>query len=232
VRVPLALLRRSRWAGLAGIIVSLGVLGLPFLASEDPHDGRFTVLVVLTPIVFWMLARSTFSTLAGARAAATTPEFERQIDLFDLRPHFVAGRTGLRLALVWLTGTATSVMVLPATGFSPLLIALNVGGIAVAVAAFLMPVRQLQHQIRASKRVALDLVQRDLAPALEAHARGEPERAGHLADLLALRAHLENVREWPFDNTTLRRFALYTLLPLGSWIGGALVERIIALAIG
>jgi hypothetical protein len=32
------------------------------------------------------------------------------------------------------------------------------------------------------------------------------------------------VHEWPFDVSTLARFAAFLLLPLGSWLGGALVE--------
>jgi len=35
------------------------------------------------------------------------------------------------------------------------------------------------------------------------------------------------VREWPFDASTLVRFGLYLLIPLGSWAGGAFVERVI-----
>jgi hypothetical protein len=30
---------------------------------------------------------------------------------------------------------------------------------------------------------------------------------------------------WPFDAPIRLRFTLFLLLPLGSWLGGALVER-------
>jgi hypothetical protein len=33
--------------------------------------------------------------------------------------------------------------------------------------------------------------------------------------------------EWPFDASTFRRFGLYLMIPLGSWMGAALVERLI-----
>jgi len=36
---------------------------------------------------------------------------------------------------------------------------------------------------------------------------------------------IENQRNWPFENSILVRFALYLLIPLGSWLGGAFVER-------
>ena len=52
----------------------------------------------------------------------------------------------------------------------------------------------------------------------------------HLTALLALEARIENVREWPLDLSTVVRFAFYLALPLGSWLGGALVERGLDLA--
>ncbi len=52
-----------------------------------------------------------------------------------------------------------------------------------------------------------------------------------MANLLALRQHLSEIREWPFDASTLRRLALYLLIPLVSWSGGALVERLIDAAL-
>jgi hypothetical protein len=35
------------------------------------------------------------------------------------------------------------------------------------------------------------------------------------------------VRDWPFDASVLLRFVLYLLIPLGSWVAGALVERFV-----
>jgi hypothetical protein len=33
--------------------------------------------------------------------------------------------------------------------------------------------------------------------------------------------------EWPFGGSTLLRFALYTGIGLGSWLGAAFVERLL-----
>ena len=38
---------------------------------------------------------------------------------------------------------------------------------------------------------------------------------------------VESVREWPLGAPALLRFALYLLIPVGSWAGGAMVERAI-----
>jgi hypothetical protein len=51
------------------------------------------------------------------------------------------------------------------------------------------------------------------------------DAARRLPGLLAFEARIEAAREWPFDAATLRRFGIVLLLPLVSWLGGALVER-------
>ena len=46
-----------------------------------------------------------------------------------------------------------------------------------------------------------------------------------IAEITAYQNVIENIRNWPFDSPTLLRFTLYLMIPLGSWLGGALVER-------
>ena len=53
----------------------------------------------------------------------------------------------------------------------------------------------------------------------------DPSRVGRLADLVAYRGLVADFREWPIDVPGVLRFALFLLLGLGSWLGGALVER-------
>ena len=48
---------------------------------------------------------------------------------------------------------------------------------------------------------------------------------GNLEALIAWEARVEAVNEWTLDASVFTRFALYLLIPLGSWAGGALVER-------
>jgi hypothetical protein len=46
-------------------------------------------------------------------------------------------------------------------------------------------------------------------------------------EVVAYKQIVDGVREWPFDTSTLLRFAIYLLIPLASWSGGAVVERMI-----
>lgn len=42
---------------------------------------------------------------------------------------------------------------------------------------------------------------------------------------------IESAREWPIDAANVLRFIGYLLLGLGSWLGGAVVERILDTAL-
>ncbi len=62
--------------------------------------------------------------------------------------------------------------------------------------------------------------------------RGDPDTrsiddAQHLQADLALEGRLTEVSEWPFDAGSYGRVALYVTLGLGSWVGAALVERLL-----
>ena len=52
-----------------------------------------------------------------------------------------------------------------------------------------------------------------------------------LADLLAYREFVRSVSEWPFDAPMRARYLLYVAIPLGSWLGGAFVERMLDVAL-
>ena len=51
-------------------------------------------------------------------------------------------------------------------------------------------------------------------------------------DLLQFRTRVEAPSTWPFGSGTGLRLALYGVIPIGSSIGGDLVERLIDAAIG
>ena len=51
-----------------------------------------------------------------------------------------------------------------------------------------------------------------------------------LANLVAYRSLVESTREWPFGLPAQARFALFAAIGAGSWVGGALVERLLGAA--
>ncbi len=94
--------------------------------------------------------------------------------------------------------------------------------------AFFLTIRGVHRSRAAAKQEVLEQVN---ARIREASARllegGEPRGSSDLADLVAFHDYLERVREWPLGAPTLLRGALIAALAVGSWLGGALVERLL-----
>ena len=99
---------------------------------------------------------------------------------------------------------------------------------AALLGGLVLPLLGARRRIRRAKTEKLTDLRQSLREAEEdlAAGRGAPQ-PGRVADLVALEQRIDSVREWPFDSSTVLRFALYLLIPLGSWAGGALVERAI-----
>jgi len=91
-----------------------------------------------------------------------------------------------------------------------------------------LPLLGVRSVIRAERERELAWCDAELRSARDALKSGvEPAGAGRFAEVSAYRSRIEQVSDWPLDAPSFVRFALYLLLPLGSWIGGALVERVV-----
>jgi hypothetical protein len=167
---------------------------------------------------------------------------ERQVtfDLLDLAPLSPLTHHGLRIVLLSAIIVAALVIVFsrsvtPALG-SPMTATLLgcLWAVLLAAAAFLLPVRGLRRQIRARKAEELAQLRDEIRRNRELVAKpgaDSAEAGARLPALLAFEKRIESVREWPFDAPTLTRFFLYVAIPIGSWIGGALVERLLGAAL-
>ena len=227
---------RSRVAGLVGAVGILVVLqwaGDPLVDAAGRLDPRFVWSVPLTPLLLFLMIRAGYFTASGTRDRANDglriPAGE--IDLLDMHSHLVEGRVGLRLALVWIVGSTIGSLMFFDRNVAQAIVPLVLASVAVGVFALMMPVRRLHNRIRDAKARELARVGAELSAARD-DAIGGDGADGRLADLLAYRAYLEDVREWPFDNSTVARFFLYMLIPLGGWLGGALVERLVERVLG
>ena len=139
-------------------------------------------------------------------------------------------RTGLRSALLWLVGTSLAVTLLLDVNAPWIVLAVLAMTTGLALAALLLPSRGLHERLRAARDAELRWVRGEIASARAAlgACRDQPdarEETSRLPALLAWETRVERMSAWPFDATSLFRFALLLLVPLGSWLGGALVER-------
>ena len=226
----------ARTAGLLGMLIApitaLIVDRDPGLYLQPGYWGPETGFAWLVgSFVGWNLGGFLYETLAYARRFSDLALRVDRIDLVDLRPLAPFARQGLRAALLWLVLISLlSVNALDVTWFG-VVAAIALAG---ATAALVLPVRGVHLCLRRTKNVELERVNAalrgDLAPlAASGIAAHHPNLS--LSDLLTYRAFVESVREWPFDAPTIFRFALYLVIPLGSWLGGALVERLLGAAL-
>jgi len=103
------------------------------------------------------------------------------------------------------------------------------------LAAFLLPLFGAHRRIRELKHAELARVRdaiREAHAHTFAHSAAERPGGGRLADLVSYEARIAGVGEWPIDTSTLLRFALYLAIGLGSWVGAAVVERVLETALG
>ena len=157
-----------------------------------------------------------------------------RVDLFEARALLPFARQGLRSAvpgLIFVTFLAPNLV---DRGFWFAIIGFGGMMLALSAASLLLPVRGVRLRLQAAKRDELDR--------LNAALRGEPGALQgsplanrpelSVADLLAYRRFVESVPEWPIDAGTLGRIGIYVGIPLLSWVGAALVERGLDVAIG
>jgi hypothetical protein len=228
---------RERWtAGLLGIA---GALLLPLLAE----GGEFIYRpATWTPEVFWHRVTAPFiGWWSGQLILAMVAESARfsalavrlpALDLLDLRPLAPFARQGLANVLAGVLLIGILALFLLESGFGSMIAIVGAFDLAVCAVGLLLPVRGAHLRIRAAKQEELDWLRPRLRAARAGlAAEGQGGREG-LADLLAWQRHVESLPDWPFDAPTLWRAALYLLIPLGSWAGGAVVERVVDALLG
>jgi hypothetical protein len=182
----------------------------------------------------WNLGGFIYAILGYSRRFSGLARRIHPIDLLDLRPLEPFGRQGLRSVLLMVIALSLSAMNATDRAFAAQILGVAAVVVVAGTLAFLLPARGVRARIREAKQAELER--------LNAAIRGDPSMLSgsliaaraeevDLADLMAYRTYVESVREWPFDTPTLVRFVLYLAIPLGSWLGGALVERLLGAAL-
>jgi hypothetical protein len=159
---------------------------------------------------------------------------EIRIDLLDLHPLAPYARRGLRSALYWLLGSSIASLLFLRFGFLWIHVFILIGTLGVGVFAMLQSLKGVHLRLQEEKRNELGALRAAIRSA-----RGEvlgdgpaaADAAARLPGLLALESRIEGVSTWPFDVSTFLRFSALGLLAIGSWLGGAIIERLLGLAV-
>lgn len=220
-------------AGLIGVAIMMLV---PYVVRPVPESvwnpARWSAEVawhrILGPIVGWWMGWLVYAVFFVSKRLSRLASRLSSVDLFDLTLLAPFTRQGLTNALLTIGFVSISSLLLIESGMGSVEAGLGVLTVFVAGGALVMPVRGVRRRIKQAKDAELmwiDTELRDHKQALRGSLHGR--RVGELADLVAYRGLVLGAPEWPFTTTTYIRFALYLLIPLGSWAAGAVVEGIV-----
>jgi len=177
-----------------------------------------------TVFFVWWLGCFSYVTVAESLRLSRLSDNIDSLDLLELRRYQPLVRQGLTNALL-VIGT---VSVLSLLGIESRYWLVLVGFwfifTALALVGMMLPLRGMRRKIRAAKKKELEWCRQGLKASRDSLRCGAAERQS-IAEFMAYKTMIEDIRNWPFDNPTLVRFTLYLLIPLGSWLGGAFVER-------
>lgn len=233
--------RSSRVVGVAGslafvVLFLLVPLDFEVYARRDYWTFESALAWLVVPLTGWMMARLAHALIFDARCVSRMAADLRRIDLIDLGPLAPFVQHGLRSALLvilllaigltGLVGQQPSVLLHAILNFTALF--------GVGVAALVLPVVGVRGRIREEKHAQLATLRSRINADRQTILAGGPELdrvAARLPGLVSLEARLDAVREWPFDVSSLLRFAFYMAIGLGSWLGAAAVERLLDFAL-
>ena len=216
--------------GLANVlIIGVGVTNVTTPATTDPWDmSGWTYDVywhrVTTAFFVWWIACACYVVVVeSARLSKVSDSFE-SVDLLDLTSYEPLVRQGLVNALVVIGGISVVSLLGVESRYGSVLAILWISSVLLAWVGLMLPLRGIRKKIRTAKDLELAWCRQALISARE-NLKSGSDKNHDISEIAAYKATIESIRNWPFDNPTLVRFALYLLIPLGSWLGGALVER-------
>ncbi|MDJ0750694.1 MAG: hypothetical protein QNJ11_14500 [Woeseiaceae bacterium] len=173
--------------------------------------------------VYWIGCFSYAIVVESARLSRMSIGIET-MDLLDMRPYTPLIRQGLTNALLVIGMVSVLSLLGVESRYWPALIGFWITFTVLAWTGLMLPLRGIRRKFKAAKRRELEWCGTRLSACRDALKSDSSDRLS-IADTLAYKTMIEGLRTWPFDNSTLIRFSLYLLIPLGSWLGGALVER-------
>ena len=226
-------------------VTILGLVGGVAVAILDPTlydlnrdlartDPRYLVFVLQNVLFAVLGSRLCAAEIHMTRAYARLGE-QVEVDLFDQSILLVFARKGLRSVVVWvLISSALSMFwVLDSAGQANVVVA--IGLLALVTVALVAPTRGVHLRIAAVKATELarvtEAIRLERAATLAPRCADAPPEDARLGNLIQYQEFVKSIREWPFDVSIVARSVLLIVLGVGSWLGGAVVERLLGLAL-
>jgi hypothetical protein len=197
-------------------------------------DPLMTWSILRNVLLFGIYAQTIDIDITVARRLSRIGERWARVDLLDLSPLAPLTRRGLRSVLLWVVLTILISLFFLTPEFPDIPAGALILILAVAVATLLLPVVGVHRRILETKQTELERVRAEIRS--ERDAVLQPRGGGgasdaRLSNLIAYETRIASVNTWPFDVSTLLRFSLYVALGIGSWLGGAMVERLLGVVL-
>jgi hypothetical protein len=227
------------------IITSLGLVGGFVLVFIDPSlyagtekslgDPRFLWTLFRLPLFTWLVCTLIVFDLKATYAYLDLGRNFVKVDLLDVQSLDPFAHRGLQSALTWIIFSIIFSLFWLGDSASQQNIRLIIVLSLMATTGFAVPLLGVHAKIKAAKYLELDRLRDEIrnersvvTDKLSSAQSSNPK----LANLITYYHLIEQVREWPIDAANLIKFFIYTIIGLGSWLGGAVVERLLDNSLG
>ena len=216
------------FVGVASYLV-MGVGATYMTTVSDPWDWQGWNYDVYwqratTVLMTWWMGCLFYVMVVESTRLSRLSDAITSLDLLDLLPYRPLIRQGLTNALLVVGMVSALSLLLVESRYGLMVLGAWAIFVTFAWMGLMFPLRGIRGKIGVAKDQELDWCRQALKTARDELRSGAGKQRS-IAEIIAYKSVIENIRNWPFDNPTLTRFALYLLIPLGSWFGGAFVER-------
>lgn len=224
------------------MVVPAGVVGcLVFIALFHiiPNPGYYIIqpwnwslnyaaVIAASSLVGWWMGRLSFELIDTALHLTTMAKRLPKLNLLDTAAFKPFAQQGVQSALliVILMSITSHLAVNPGKTIVGAIAFMCVMSV-LTVIALIFPVRGIHRRLQARKNEELGAIRMQIRSEQEKLCIGSDRDTSRLLALLAMETRIERVSEWPFDVGSISRFLFYLFLGLGSWVGAAVVERLL-----
>jgi hypothetical protein len=190
--------------------------------------SEWLILYVLIAGGLWsgVLGLGVFSSIASIRLFSRLQLHKLNINIFDLKPLVPIGHWSLGIAMVFIGGSALSLLFFPHLTPNVETLILYSMLILTPVLVFFLNMLSTRQTLVAAKKQKLDMARDNLAAASraleQAGTKGLTEQTKAQLDSIAAwvtyEKRVKEVPEWPHTSEIRRNLALSTLLPIAVWI--------------
>jgi hypothetical protein len=231
----------TRPAGYLGKTFKLGgiILGILYVfidpsltmgAEQSLSNPAFLWPLLRTPLFVWLIFTLIVADLNATRTYLHMGRNLIRVDLLDVQSLSPFARRGLRSSFTWIVCSIIFSLFWVGDTASRQNLSLFVTLLLMATGAFVFPLIGVRDKILLVKHQELERLRGEIRVERETLNSGKSTDSPpgpRLANLIAYYQLIEQAREWPIDGANLLRFFMYLLIGLGSWLGSAIVERLL-----